>query len=649
MPPILEVKNLYRKFPSGDDEVTILKDINLTIEAGELVAIMGQSGSGKTTLMNILGCLDRPSSGSYKVHGKATDEMDPDELSKLRREHFGFIFQRYHLLSDLDALGNVEVPSIYANYTFEERVERASKLLTRLGLGDRMNHKPNQLSGGQQQRVSIARALMNGGEIILADEPTGALDSRSGQEVIEILKELHADGHTIIIVTHDMNVANTAHRIIEIKDGEIISDKRIIKEELKAKAIAKNDMTSKHPWQGAIDRFSEAFGMAFKSMLAHRMRTFLTMLGIIIGIASVVSVIALGEGSRQKILKDISNMGTNTINIYPGKGFGDRDARKIHTLTVADAEILKKQDFIDSVTPSVNDSVTVRYKNISVDAQIKGVGEDFFQVRGIEVDKGMMFDSKLVGEYAQVAVIDPNAQKELFGQDVNPVGQTIMLGSVPVRIIGLSKKLSSAFMGADSINIWVPYTTVMSRMLGQSHLNSITVRVSDDVTSTAAEEGINKILEQRHRTKDFYMANLDSIRQTIESTTATMRLLISMIAAIALVVGGIGVMNIMLVSVTERTSEIGVRMAVGARQSDIMQQFLIESVVVCLFGGVLGIGLALLIGEIFGQMSSMFSMIFSIGSIIFAFVCSTLIGVVFGFIPAKNAAKLDPVVALSRE
>jgi macrolide transport system ATP-binding/permease protein len=342
-------------------------------------------------------------------------------------------------------------------------------------------------------------------------------------------------------------------------------------------------------------------------------------------------------------------MGTNTINIYPGKGFGDRDARKIHTLTVADAEILKKQDFIDSVTPSVNDSVTVRYKNISVDAQIKGVGEDFFQVRGIEVDKGMMFDSKLVGESAQVAVIDPNAQKELFGQDVNPVGQTIMLGSVPVRIIGLSKKLSSAFMGADSINIWVPYTTVMSRMLGQSHLTSITVRVSDDVTSTAAEGGINKILEQRHRAKDFYMANLDSIRQTIESTTATMRLLISMIAAIALVVGGIGVMNIMLVSVTERTSEIGVRMAVGARQSDIMQQFLIESVVVCLFGGVLGIGLALLIGEIFGQMSSMFSMIFSVGSIIFAFVCSTLIGVIFGFIPAKNAAKLDPVVALSRE
>jgi macrolide transport system ATP-binding/permease protein len=490
---------------------------------------------------------------------------------------------------------------------------------------------------------------MNGGEIILADEPTGALDSRSGQEVIEILQELHADGHTIIMVTHDINVANTAHRIIEIKDGEIISDKRLVKEELQTKDIVKNEPSSMHPWQGAIDRFTEAFGMALKSMLAHRMRTFLTMLGIIIGIASVVSVIALGEGSRQKILKDISNMGTNTINIYPGKGFGDRDARKIHTLTVADAEILKKQDFIDSVTPSVNDSATVRYKNISVDAQIKGVGEDFFQVRGIEVDKGMMFDSKLVGEYAQVAVIDPNAQKELFGQDVNPVGQTIMLGSVPVRIIGLSKKLSSAFMGADSINIWVPYTTVMSRMLGQSHLTSITVRVSDDVTSTAAEEGINKILEQRHRTKDFYMANLDSIRQTIESTTATMRLLISMIAAIALVVGGIGVMNIMLVSVTERTSEIGVRMAVGARQSDIMQQFLIESVVVCLFGGVLGIGLALLIGEIFGQMSSMFSMIFSIGSIVFAFVCSTLIGVIFGFIPAKNAAKLDPVVALSRE
>ncbi len=649
MSPILEIKNLYRKFPSGDDEVAVLKDINLTIEAGELVAIIGQSGSGKTTLMNILGCLDRPSNGTYMVHGKSTADMDPDELAELRREHFGFIFQRYHLLGDLDALGNVEIPSIYANYTSEERIEKASKLLTRLGLGERMKHKPNQLSGGQQQRVSIARALMNGGEIILADEPTGALDSRSGEEVIEILKELHADGHTIIIVTHDINVANVAHRIIEIKDGEIISDKRTLDTEYQAKIIRNNQMQSTHPWQGAIDRFSEAFKMAFKSMMAHRMRTFLTMLGIIIGIASVVSVLALGEGSRQKILKDISSMGTNTINIYPGKGFGDRDARKIHTLTIADGEVLKQQEFIDSVTPSVNDSVTVRYRNISVDAQIKGVGEDFFQVKGIEIDNGMMFDRKLVGEYAQVAVIDPNTQKELFKDGEDPMGKVIMLGSVPVRIIGLSKKLSSSFMGADSLNIWVPYTTVMSRMLGQSHLSSITVRVSDNVTSTAAENGISKILLQRHRTQDFYLANLDSIRQTIESTTATMRLLISMIAAIALVVGGIGVMNIMLVSVTERTSEIGVRMAVGARQSDIMQQFLIESVIVCLIGGVLGISLALLIGQIFGQISDMFSMIFSVSSIIFAFACSTLIGVVFGFVPAKNAAKLDPVVALNRE
>ena len=674
-PALLEVRNLYREFPSGDDVVTVLNNINLQIAAGEMVAIIGQSGSGKSTLMNILGCLDRPTRGSYLVNGQETGAMEPDELARLRREYFGFIFQRYHLLGDLDAMGNVEVPTIYAGYPSEQRRARSAALLERLGLGERKHHRPNQLSGGQQQRVSIARALVNGGEVILADEPTGALDSQSGQEVMRILRELHAEGHTVIIVTHDAQVAANANRIIEIRDGSIIDDRRTDRQsaennennnsnnndssatptEQSARQL-QHDASSNTPARSAsrplfgfFDRFKEAALMATRAMLAHRTRTFLTMLGIIIGIASVVSVVALGEGSRQKILEDISSMGTNTIDIFPGKGWGDRRASSIRTLTAADAEVLAQQPYVDSVTPRVSTAVTVRLGNNSVSAQVQGVGEQYFQVKGISMDLGKQFDRQAVSEYAQEAVIDPNSRKTLFGESVNPIGQVIMLGNVPVRIIGVSKAQSSAFGNDENLNIWVPYTTVLSRMLGQTHVRNITVRVSDSVSSQAAEQGITKILTQRHGTQDFYISNSDTIRQTIESTTRTMTLLVSMIAVISLIVGGIGVMNIMLVSVTERTQEIGVRMAVGARQSDIMQQFLIEAVMVCLLGGLLGVGLALAIGAIFDHFVKDFSMAFSATSIIAAFTCSTLIGMIFGFLPAKNAAKLDPVVALSRE
>ena len=671
-PALLEVRNLYREFPSGDDVVTVLNNINLQIAAGEMVAIIGQSGSGKSTLMNILGCLDRPTRGSYLVNGQETGAMEPDELARLRREYFGFIFQRYHLLGDLDAMGNVEVPTIYAGYPSEQRRARSAALLERLGLGERKHHRPNQLSGGQQQRVSIARALVNGGEVILADEPTGALDSQSGQEVMRILRELHAEGHTVIIVTHDAQVAANANRIIEIRDGSIIDDRRTDRQSDENNNSNNNDSSAtpteqsarqlqhdassntparsaSRPLFGFFDRFKEAALMATRAMLAHRTRTFLTMLGIIIGIASVVSVVALGEGSRQKILEDISSMGTNTIDIFPGKGWGDRKASSIRTLTAADAEVLAQQPYVDSVTPRVSTAVTVRLGNNSVSAQVQGVGEQYFQVKGISMDLGKQFDRQAVSEYAQEAVIDPNSRKTLFGESVNPIGQVIMLGNVPVRIIGVSKAQSSAFGNDENLNIWVPYTTVLSRMLGQTHVRNITVRVSDSVSSQAAEQGITKILTQRHGTQDFYISNSDTIRQTIESTTRTMTLLVSMIAVISLIVGGIGVMNIMLVSVTERTQEIGVRMAVGARQSDIMQQFLIEAVMVCLLGGLLGVGLALAIGALFDHFVKDFSMAFSVTSIIAAFTCSTLIGMIFGFLPAKNAAKLDPVVALSRE
>jgi macrolide transport system ATP-binding/permease protein len=648
-PALLELRGLQRDFPAGEGTITVLADVNLDIRAGEMVAIVGASGSGKSTLMNILGCLDKPSAGSYRVAGRPTGQLGPDALAELRREHFGFIFQRYHLLGDLSALGNVEVPAVYAGRPSKARRQRALALLTRLGMADRLQHKPGQLSGGQQQRVSIARALMNGGHVLLADEPTGALDTQSGAEVIKILLELHAEGHTIIIVTHDMQVAAHADRIIELSDGRVVSDRLTRPDAAPTGTVLKTPPTSSGRWQAARDRFGEAFRMALLAMNAHRLRTFLTMLGIIIGIASVVSVVALGEGSRLQILKNISAIGTNTIEIFSGSGFGDQRAARVRTLVPGDAAALAEQSYVDSVTPSVSSSATLRYGNIAVTGTISGVGEQYFRVRGVQLAAGRTFDEDSVASLAQEVVIDDNTRKQLFPRNPNPVGEVILLGQVPCRVVGVAKRSESAFGNSEALNVWIPYTAAMSRVTGQSHLRSITVRISDQVSAEAAEQGVNRLLLQRHGVQDFFVLNTNTIRQTIESTTQTMTLLISAIALISLIVGGIGVMNIMLVSVTERTREIGVRMAVGARQADIRQQFLIEAVLVCLLGGVLGIGLSLLVGWGFEKSGSSFTLVYSTLSMVAAFVCSTFIGVIFGFLPANNAAKLNPVDALSRE
>lgn len=647
-PPLLEIRGLQRDFPAGDGTITVLADVNLDIHAGEMVAIIGASGSGKSTLMNILGCLDQPSAGSYRVAGRSTADLDADELAELRREHFGFIFQRYHLLGDLSALGNVEVPAVYAGTARGLRRERAAALLTRLGLADRLRHKPGQLSGGQQQRVSIARALMNGGRIILADEPTGALDTHSGAEVMKILRELHAEGHTIVLITHDADVAAHADRVIELRDGRVVADRPA--EEAPAKTRA--ELQPPPPRRGGLlalrDRFTEAFRMALLAMNAHRLRTFLTMLGIIIGIASVVSVVALGEGSRQAILKNISAMGTNTIEVFSGNSFGDLRAARVRTLVPSDADALAGQTYVDSVTPNVRTNATLRFDNIAVGGTVIGVAEQHFRVRGVQMALGRSFDASSVARAAQEVVIDDNTRKQLFPDMANPVGQTILLGQIPCVVIGVARRNENAGSN-DSLNVWVPYTAVMTRMTGQSWLRSITVRISDDVTPATAEQGITKLLTQRHGRQDFFLYNTDTVRQTAQATTKTMTMLISAIAMISLLVGGIGVMNIMLVSVTERTREIGVRMAIGARRGDIRQQFLIEAVLVCLLGGLLGIGMSLLVGWGVEKSGSDFVFVYSTMAMVAAFVSASVIGVVFGFLPANSAAKLNPVEALSRE
>lgn len=658
---LLELKDVRRSYNSGASAVEVLHGINLTVRRGEMVAIIGPSGSGKSTLMNIIGCLDNPSSGSYRVMGQDTLNMQPDELAALRRDFFGFIFQRYHLLGHLCARENVQVPAVYAGVRKSKRDGRAHELLGSLGLEERVDYRPAQLSGGQQQRVSIARALMNGGQIILADEPTGALDTKSGQDVMRTLQELNAQGHTIIIVTHDPRIAACAHRVISIEDGTIKSDTinedvpdplaRAESETAGAGVLAERPVINNQwarSWSSHLDRFKEAFVMAYRAMLSNRMRTMLTMLGIIIGIMAVVSVVALARGASEQIISNIAAMGTNTITVYPGERMGDVRSGRVRSLTARDLVALQGQPFADSVSASVQTSSLIRRGANESNATVQGVSLDLFRVYGLLIKSGRIFSQGELEQMAQVCVIDDNTAK-LFFPTEDPIGKTMIVGKVGLRIIGVLAPSDSFIIRGEQPTIFMPYTAVMTRLLNQNYLSSIVLRIKDGFSTPVAESSIKRILIRRHGREDFFLQSSDTIMKSIEEATMTFTLMISAIAVISLVVGGIGVMNIMLVSVTERTREIGIRMAVGARQSDILSQFLIEAVMVCMLGGLLGVLCSYLIGQLIMHFVPTIVLSYSLDSIIAAVLTSSAIGIAFGFMPARSASRLNPIEALSRE
>lgn len=647
MSALIELQGITRRYGEGENQTTVLKNVSLKINAGEMVAIIGASGSGKSTLMNIIGCLDKPSSGDYIVDGQNIATLDNDQLAELRREHFGFIFQRYHLLSHLSAEQNVEVPAIYAGAGKAQRRERAAQLLQRLGLGERINYRPSQLSGGQQQRVSIARALMNGGQIILADEPTGALDSHSGEEVMKILKDLCAQGHTVIIVTHDPKIAEQAERVVEIKDGEILRDSGVVA------AVRTNSLpkaaSRKLSLSQVYGRFSEALLMAWRAMVVNKMRTLLTMLGIIIGIASVVSIMVIGDAAQDMVLNDIKSIGTNTISIYPGEDFGSDDAQNRQSLKAADIEALAKQPYVYAISGEINSSTRLRKGNLDAAAQLLGVGRGYFDVYASKFSEGMNFTQDMVDRRAQVVVIDANTKRRFFPKQERVVGETLLVGNMPVTVIGVLEEKKSAFGSSKSLSIWLPDTTVNSKIINRPYYDSFTVRVKEGYDAKTVEQQLTRLLTLRHGKQDIFTFNLDTFVKAAEKTTRTMQLFLTLVAVISLVVGGIGVMNIMLVSVTERTREIGIRMAVGARTSDVMQQFLIEAILVCLMGGLLGIGLSYGISLLAQKALPGWTFSFDPMALVSAFACSTAIGVIFGFLPARNAARLNPIDALARE
>lgn len=663
--PLLRLVGISRSFGEGASAVNVLRDVDLDIARGEMVAIMGPSGSGKSTLMNVLGCFDRASGGRYEIDGRDVASLDDDALAQLRRESFGFIFQRYHLMGHLTAQGNVEVPAVYAGMPRAARAPRSAALLGRLGLGGHLAHRPSQLSGGQQQRVSIARALMNGGDIILADEPTGALDSRSGREVMGILRELHARGHTILLVTHDPGVAAWAQRVIEIADGRIVCDRANASAEAAGErapdALAPalpsaTEVTAAPPRRHGLEHWlcgwptlSESLAMAWHALASHRLRTGLAMLGIVIGITSVVSLSAVGEGTKRRVLDDIGNIAPNTITVLRGKDFNDDKAAEVRTLVPRDATLLATQPYTDSVTPQIGPRTTrMRYGRLDTDAQVHGEGADFLRANGLKLASGRSFDAAEVERQAQVALLGENTLRKLMPNEGDPIGRIVLAGSLPLRVIGVVRDRSSMFV-SRSLNVYIPWTTVASRLTGQQHLESITVRILDGHPPAAAEADIIRVLTRAHGQKDFFTFNMDTVVKSISRTSRMLTLLLSFVALISLAVGGIGVMNIMLVSVTERTREIGIRRAIGARRQDILRQFLIEAMLVCLVGGVVGIALSRAIGWLVTQAVPQVAVIFSVSTLATAVTCACAIGVASGWWPARRAAGLDPVDALAHE
>jgi macrolide transport system ATP-binding/permease protein len=641
--PLLDISHVSKTYTSGDSTVHALDDVSLQVFPGEFIAIMGQSGSGKSTLMNIIGCLDRPSEGSYRIGGRDVTTLSKDELASLRRDTFGFVFQRYNLMTSVTAAENVELPAIYAGTSRRERSERAQSLLARLGLGERGGHRPNQLSGGQQQRVSIARALMNGAEIILADEPTGALDSKSGEEVLQLLKQLHAEGHTIVLITHDRSVADHAQRVVRIADGRVVDDSRT-REHADARPRLPAPAHGGARW---LPDLAEAVKMALRSLRNNIFRSALTLLGVIIGVAAVVAMLAIGNGSKQQVLQRIESMGSNLLLVFPGAP-GTRPSGDIATLVPADAQALKELPNITVVSPERSTRATVRYGSLDYQTNITGIWPGYAGTQDWKMARGSFITDADVQGYAPVIVLGQTVAKNLFPNGEDPIGRYLLVKSVPFEIVGvLAGKGANAF-GSDMDNIaLVPLSTGYMRLFGKQYLNTINIKVADAQQIASTQTAIENLLRQRHGTEDFQIRSTSSLLETAAETQNTLTVLLGSVAAISLLVGGIGVMNIMLVTVTERTREIGVRMATGARTANILLQFNTEALVVCGIGGLLGVAVGIgagLAAQAFGM-----NVAFTAAPALLAFFSAFATGLLFGYLPARKAAHLDPVVALASE
>ncbi len=654
---MIEIKQITKSYRMGKEKLDILKGINLKIEDGDFVAIMGPSGSGKSTLMNILGLLDVPSSGSYLFNSTETSKMNEDDLALLRRKEIGFIFQQFNLLPRMTAVENVSLPLLYSKN--EKGLSRGLKLLAQVGLADRATHRPNELSGGQQQRVAIARSLVNQPQMILADEPTGNLDSLSEKEIMNTLKELNQSGITVVIVTHEEEIGQQANRLIRMRDGLIISDERL-REQKETKTLVRPKtslLISKNNLTHSILDFLDYFNQGYKTLMANKIRTGLSMLGILIGVASVVAMLALGRGAQHAIEEQLSSLGSNLLIVRPGSvrvAGVTQESGAANRLSYDDVGVLRNRiSTLKYVSAMVNGRAQATAAAKNWNTQVQGTSASWADMHTSVPELGRFFNEDDNLKRMRVAVIGATIQKELFGTQI-PIGEMIKINKVSFQVIGvLPEKGATGWRDQDDV-IVIPILTAMHRLLGKDNVDMIEVEIDRPENLDSAQDSILNVMSSQHKIPisqqedAFQIRNMADIQAALQQSSKTMSMLLATIAAISLLVGGIGIMNIMLVSVTERTREIGLRKALGAKARDILSQFLSESVVVSVVGGSLGIFLGWSITTTLSAVTGWATSV-SIDSVLLSFFFSAVIGIIFGVYPAKKASKLNPIDALRSE
>ena len=688
---VIEIADLGRTYRIGDVEVEALRDAALRIEYGEFVAIMGASGSGKSTLMNLLGCLDRPTEGRYLFEGVDVAELDETALAQIRSERIGFVFQSFNLLARTSAIENVALPLFYAGsrgMRRRARLSRAREALRSLGLADRERNNPSQLSGGQQQRVAIARALINDPTVLLADEPTGNLDSRTSREIMATIRALNRErGVTVIVVTHERDVAAYADRVITMRDGEIVSDEH-------QAAIADGAGEMGPPPENAPLRahgIAGSFALmilaaAAQALARNKLRSALTMLGVFIGVAALIAMVAVGEGANAAVKKQLENLGTNLLVVVPGAttasgvraGFGSATA-----LRVTDADAIRHEaPAVASVAYQVRSLGQIQYGDRNWGTTLQGVTPSYPAITNWQIAEGRNIDDRELETAAMVCLIGETVREKLFPPGQDPIGAMVLVKGFPMRVIGLLASKGQSSFGQDQDDIvMMPFSAAERKVLGvavplQSPASSSTlypqapnpfgtqprltgfvqalyVQARSPELIPAAIAEVTQTLARRHRIRpgepnDFSVRNLSQIAEVAEGSARVIALLLATVASISLVVGGIGIMNILLVSVTERTREIGIRMAIGARRRHVLVQFLTEAVLLSATGGGAGILAGMGASELISVVAD-WPTLLSPGIIVGGFLFSAAVGVFFGIYPARKAARLDPIEALRYE